>query len=168
MAALTAAGISVFSPYAQTPDGSKTREARPVITHAAVGARVVVSSTHTGNEDEGDPRCLVDGKLHTRWSSEYRSPQYVEVYFPRRISLHELRLHWEQACAARYFVSVSADGTSWTTAHFYLNKSARTEPRLDRIPLKDTPAAAIRLDLLASVNTNWGFSLYEIEVVPSR
>jgi len=143
--------------------------AKPVkIEHAAVGAKVIATSTHKGVGNEAEPEAVVDGDLSTRWSSEYSAPQWLEIYLPKMTALARVRLHWEQACAANYSVSLLSASNEWKKVYLYFNPKAKAAKRVDDIDLKDARATAIRLDLLAAVNTNWGFSLYEVEAVPSK
>ncbi len=135
------------------------------IVHAGMAAKVVVSSTSRAHEGEGPPEALTDGDLTTRWSSEYAEPQKIELRFEEPIVLETVRLHWEQACATRYALAVSADGETWTPLHLHFNPKAKAEARTDEIAGRNTETLALRLDLLGRVHTNWGFSLYEIEVV---
>jgi hypothetical protein len=51
--------------------------------------------------------------------------------------------------------------------HAYLKTDAKPEPRVDDINLNGVSAQSIKLDLLGRVRPDWGFSLYEIEVVPA-
>ena len=147
---------------------TKPVEAIPTIRHAALGAKVVASSTHRGEGDEGEPAVLVDGNLITRWSSAYSAPQRVEIHLPKPKKLSKLRLHWEQACASKYKVAISTDGKDWRNVHLYFNAKVKARNRIDEIRLKNMKTTFIRFDFISGVNTNWGFSLYEIEVLASE
>ena len=102
--------------------------------------------------------------LTTRWSSEYTEPQHVILTFPKPIPARQINLFWETASAVRYAISTSIDGTTWQ-AQPPVTKQVPAEPRTDEIPLTRTPITAIRIDLLTRINPNWGFSLYEVEVL---
>lgn len=138
------------------------------ITHAAVGARVEVSSTHTGEPGEAPPTALVDGDLATRWSSDYAAPQHIVVTLPKPLAGEAVVLHWENACARRYALAVSSDGDRWRPVHLYLNASVEPVPRRDTVPLRGATIKALKMDLLERVEDTWGFSLYEIELRPVR
>jgi hypothetical protein len=137
------------------------------ITHDGLGAVVTCSSTHLGEPGEGPPAALVDGKFETRWSSEYSAPQQVVVDLGEVMPVASLRLHWESASALRYIVSVSRDMREWEKIHLCLNTRASNEPRVDEVRVKDRAVRGIKLDLLARASPDWGFSLYEVEVVAS-
>lgn len=136
------------------------------ISHAAVGCRVEASSSNMKFPGEGPPSALVDGDLATRWSSEYRDNQSVTLTLAQAAAVDKLRLHWEAAAAAKYSVALSEDGKTWETVHADWRTSAKPEPRVDEIPLKGRKTLMIRLDLQTRANPDWGFSLFEIEVVP--
>jgi hypothetical protein len=132
------------------------------VEHAAVGAKVTVSSTHKEHRGEGDPSALVDGNLATRWSSDYTEPQKVVIDLGKEVSIGDLRLHWETAAATKYNIEVSSDGEEWEQV---AEQTGDTGPRIDTIEMEGTPARFIKLDLLTRVNSKWGFSLYEIEAI---
>lgn len=138
------------------------------IRHDAIGAEVRVSSTHRGAESEGEPAALVDGDLATRWSSDYASPQQIEIVLDKPRPLARLRLHWEQANATKYAVSVSSDGKDWKRVHLHFSDQGKPEDRVDDINLRDIAARTVKLELLANINTNWGYSLYEIELIAAK
>ena len=133
------------------------------VKHAAVGARIKASSTHTGEIGEGSAKNMIDGDMTTRWSSQYSEPQQVTIDLGKAQTLKRIRLHWEDAAATKYSVSVSPDGKEWAPVG---EKTAKgLGPRTDEFKLKDLSVQSIRLDLQNRVNTNWGFSLYEVEAV---
>ena len=140
-----------------TPDGQ--------LKHGGLGARITASSTHTGEAGEGSAEALIDGMLATRWSSIYSEPQHIIIEFEKPITVRSLRLYWETASATRYAVSVSPDGQNWGQSKPMAKPVSRPTPRTDDVPMGDVAAKAIRLDLVTRVNQDWGFSLFEIEVV---
>ncbi len=115
---------------------------------------------------EGPPSALVDGDLTTRWSSQYKDGQHVILKLPRSVAVDKVRLHWEAASASKYSVAISSDGNRWETIHAYWRTSVKLEPRTDEVPLKGREARMIKVDLETRANPEWGFSLFEIEVVP--
>ena len=135
------------------------------VSHSAVGAVVKVSSTHRGEPGEGPPENLVDGDLSTRWSSGYSAPQEVVLDLGKPDRIRGVKLHWEKASATKYEMSGSMDGKEWNSMHLmYMRTGREPEERVDKIDTGGAPARYLRLKLLGCVNTNWGFSLYEIEV----
>ena len=124
------------------------------------------TSTHEGEEGEGDASALVDGKMSTRWSSEYVQPQAIILRLNKPSKLSKLRLHWESASARTYTVALSTDGKIWNTIHH--GRNGALGPRLDEIDVGGAMASTIKIVLLNRANKNWGFSLYEIQVLPAK
>jgi len=136
------------------------------ISHAGIGAAVVVSSTQREDPAEGPPEALVDGDLATRWSSAYDEPQQVVVSLPEPRTITAVQLHWEAASAQRYTLSVTPDGHDWVEV-----ATIETEdpgPRVDNLELDGEPISGVRLDLLQRVNPEWGFSLYQVALLDER
>jgi hypothetical protein len=129
---------------------------------------VEASSVHEGEFGESPATALVDGDLATRWSSEYEEPQQILVTLRKAVNAEAILLHWENACATRYAVAVSSDGETWRPIHLYLNADAAPKAREDRIRTRGAAVKAIKIDLMERVNTDWGFSLYEIELQEAR
>jgi len=134
------------------------------VEHDGIGANVQVSSTHKEDTGESDASALVDGDLDTRWSSEYSAPQSVVIELDDVSKVNGIRLHWEAAVATYYTISISKDGEKWQRIRRYFTTKREPGPRVDDIDLKQGVARWIRVDLLARVNRDWGYSLYDIEV----
>jgi len=149
----------------KSADGAGARASKKV-QHAAVGAKVTASSTNKEFEDEKGPEALVDGDLGTRWSSAYSAPQRITIDFGKEVSIAEIKLHWESAFATKYHILISDDGEGWTPAHFFFRLGTKTEVRVDSCKMKGVKARHIMVELDERVNSEWGFSLYEIEVIP--
>jgi hypothetical protein len=162
----------VLQPEAPPPTVQPTNKPPPqartpqILKHAAIGATVLVSSTHAGEEGEDTAAALVDGNLRTRWSSEYGEPHDVTLDLGKPQKLAKLRLHWETASATAYRVSFSEDGNKWNPIYdFDMKTPGKPQPRVDDVDMRNIAARHIRVDLLRRVNPDWGFSLYEIEAV---
>lgn len=146
------------------PDLAKT-EPVEMIEHLGVGAVVEVSSIQQEWEGEGPPASLVDGDPGTRWSSIYEDGQEVMIDLGREMPVAAVRLLWETASAKRYAVAVSSDGMIWNITEEITD--GLMGPRTDEIYLGGDSVRFIRLDLLERA-TEWGFSLYEIEVIAPK
>jgi hypothetical protein len=125
-------------------------------------ARVIVSSTHREWPGEGPPEAIIDGDPNTRWSSDYETGQEVRIDLGKEMPLTALRVLWEKSAARRYGISVSPDGESWRTV--MEKRDGAVGPRLDEVELGGIRARHLRLDLLERT-TEFGFSVYEIEIV---
>lgn len=144
--------------------GEKPSSLGVIVKHGAEGSRVRVSSTHTGEIGEGKAEGLVDGDLRTRWSSDYSAPQEVIIHLAKPMKIETVRLHWESAAATKYAISVSSDGRTWKQAFLYFGTGNKPGQRRDDVHLKGQAAGWIRLSLEARTSSDWGFSLYEVEV----
>ncbi len=166
MAAILISSVCLADEKEETPKKPE-KKAGPVqkIRHAALGAKVTVSSTSKETEGEDGANALVDGDLKTRWSSEYSAPQHITIDLGKEMALEEIRMHWEAAFATKYQILVSEDGEGWTPAHYFFRLGSKTEPRVDKCKMKGVKARYIMFELNERVNSEWGFSLFEIEVV---
>lgn len=135
------------------------------LTNLARRATVVVSSTATNYPGEGPAQNLVDGDLTSRWSSLYQAPQNIIVDFGRPVTVRAVRLHWEAASATSYAIAAGT-GTTWKPVHSYFKSEDKPQPRMDTVSLReDVVTSKLKFDLQRNVNPEWGFSLYEIEIL---
>jgi len=119
--------------------------------------------TATASSTEGglEPGLAIDGDTATRWSSTWNDGQWWAVDFGAPVEVRKIVLQWEAAYAARYDVSVSQDGTTWSQVFSETNGNGAS----DVIAIKPQTARAVRIDLRKRA-TQWGFSLLEVEVNP--
>ncbi|HWO66593.1 MAG TPA: discoidin domain-containing protein, partial [Umezawaea sp.] len=59
----------------------------------------------------------VDGDAGTRWSSEYRDGEWIQVDLGAVVAFDRLSLVWETAYAVDFTIQVSDDGRTWTDVH---------------------------------------------------
>lgn len=100
----------------------------------------------------------VDGSYGSRWSSAFSDPQHIMISFGSEVSFNLVRLTWEAAYGKEYYLQTSSDSVNWTTLRHTTNGTGGTED----IAVSAT-AKYLRL-LLIRRATEWGYSLYEIEV----
>ena len=55
-----------------------------------------------------------DGKLNTRWSSQFSDPQYIYVDLGSSYDICNVVLHWETALGKDFNIQVSEDAINWT------------------------------------------------------
>jgi hypothetical protein len=83
-------------------------------TNAALNRPATASSYQpTGPTGPQPPANAVDGRLDTRWASDWSDPQWIQVDLGQSTSIRHVQLVWESAYAAAYTVQVSDDGTTW-------------------------------------------------------
>lgn len=118
----------------------------------------------SSTEGEAHPASLVnDGLLDTRWSSEYEDTQWLHLDLQGTFTLSQIHLFWEAAFGTSYDISVSTDGTSWSR----IISERGGDGGEDTFMLDEVPASHVRVDF-HSRGTEWGFSLWELEIIGER
>jgi Exo-beta-D-glucosaminidase Ig-fold domain/F5/8 type C domain/Glycosyl hydrolases family 2/Glycosyl hydrolases family 2, sugar binding domain len=73
------------------------------------------TATASSSDGPGNPASnAVDGNPRTRWSSQYRDGEWIQVDMGRTVGFDRVVLVWETAYALDFVVQVSADGNAWT------------------------------------------------------
>jgi hypothetical protein len=106
---------------------------------------------------------LNDGNMKTRWSSEYKDDQWCQIDLQGNFRISKAGLNWETAYGKTYDVLGSVDGQSWTV----LASVTDSDGGVDEVALAPMNARYVKLDLKAR-GTQWGFSLWELEVIGER
>jgi hypothetical protein len=120
----------------------------------------------SGYENAGTiPENATDGLLDTRWSSRHQDNEWIMVDLERVYWIDRVKLYWEAAYATKYEIQVSEDGLEFTTAYATDNAKGGVQD----IPLSSglIQARYVRIPCYKR-NTNYGSSLYEIEIYGSR
>jgi len=76
---------------------------------------VATATSSSKFDDNADPKYAVDGVWGTRWVSQHVDDAWIQVDLGSVYVLDCLIIDWEAACSADYTVSVSADGTNWSS-----------------------------------------------------
>lgn len=100
----------------------------------------------------------VDGNAGTRWGSQWSEPEWIAVDLGAGYDLSRVVIDWETAFASGYEIQTSPDGETWTTVHTVINGDGF----FDDIDLSGT-GQHVRLYATERA-TQWGFSLYELEI----
>lgn len=117
-----------------------------------------VSSNDSGSQDG---QAAVDGDMTTRWSSNYQDNQWISIDLGGSYLVNQVVLNWETAYGSSYEIQLSGDNTNWTTAFSETNGDGQ----IDDISLSAS-GRYLRIYGLTR-GTQWGFSLWEIEVYGS-
>lgn len=127
----------------------------------ALGAKVTASSQET--PDFPGP-LAADGKLETRWSSEYVDPSWLLLDLGSEKEVGAAVLYFETAASADFTFEVSADGKNYTEAASVRGNTAAGvgEPVTVLFP-ELVPCRYVRYNGLARA-TAWGHSIYELEL----
>ncbi|GAA1121740.1 hypothetical protein GCM10009630_19510 [Kribbella jejuensis] len=129
-------------------------------TNVALHRPVVASSIEPGTSFTAG--LAVDGDTTTRWASGYNDASWLQVDLGTPTRLGKLVLRWEAAYGSAYTIQVSDDANTWTTATEITNGDGGT----DTLWL-DTTARYVRMQGVHRA-TQYGYSLYELEVYPAQ
>ena len=121
----------------------------------SVGRPVEVSSME--NSDLPGEKA-VDGRLNSRWASEYTDPQTITVDLGEVRDIARIVLNWEAAYGKEYKLQVSDDGTAWTDI---VHETAGDGGQDDHVIA--TRGRYVRMEGLKR-GTEWGYSLWEFWV----
>ncbi|ATL31071.1 discoidin domain-containing protein [Streptomyces formicae] len=126
----------------------------------ASGAAATASSSEWWNPFEGfAPGKAVDGDKDTRWASEWKDDQWLQVDLGSAKPVERVTLDWEAAYAKSYRVELSEDGTNWKSAW----STTAGDGGLDTARFTRTQARYVRVKGLER-GTKWGLSLREVGV----
>ena len=103
---------------------------------------------------------IEDGKLDTRWASDWSDPQWLKVDLGNEQAIRRVVLRWEAAYGKSYRVEVSRDGTSWQQV--YATTVGNGGEDVIRFPA--VQARFVRVTGTQRA-TSYGYSLYEVEVL---
>ncbi|AJE39174.1 discoidin domain-containing protein [Streptomyces nodosus] len=159
----------VWKVYVKATDGRgnvgvETRSIRVVPpqvngVNVALGKPATASSYQTGG---GDCPCTaanaVDGKLDTRWASDWSDPQWIQVDLGAGTTFTHVQLVWETAYAKGYTLQTSDDGQNWRTVREVTDGNGG----VDDLDVTGT-GRYVRVNATAR-GTAWGYSLYEFGV----
>jgi len=118
--------------------------------------------TSSSNKDGSNPSALVDGNKNSRWESVWQDSQWICTDLGSSTSISKVILNWESAYASGYSVQVSEDSISWSDVFTTENGNGG----IDTISFEPRDARYVRINLKKRF-TEWGFSLYEIEIYPA-
>ena len=116
----------------------------------------IIASSSEGAGLEGDK--AVDGNYGTRWSSQFSDPQWLIIDFGTVQDFNQIKLFWETAFGKEYIIQISDDAIGWMDLVHQTNGAGSIEKW-------DVQASARYLRIYGTKRgTEWGYSLYEVEV----
>ncbi|WP_436498618.1 family 20 glycosylhydrolase [Actinokineospora sp. HUAS TT18] len=130
--------------------------APPGSQHLSLNATATASSVEL-NLDRLAARNVNDGDLGTRWASGYTDAEWVQVKLAQPAKVSSVKLFWEPACATRYKIQVSTDGTTWRDAATVDQSNCAVESVTLDAP---DPVTHVRMQGVKR-KTGWGYSLHE-------
>lgn len=119
---------------------------------------VTVSSTESPNVASN----AVDGDGNTRWSSQYANQQNFIIDLGANYNISRVRIAWEAAYGRDFQIQFSTNNSTWTTAR---SVWGNTSLENDMTDLSGT-ARYVKMYGITRA-TNYGFSMYEMEVYGS-
>jgi hypothetical protein len=125
----------------------------------ALNQMIEVSSSEN---DQGMIRSrlyAIDGDYQTRWSSLYEDHQWLEIIFSNVYEITIVKIYFEAAYARQYRLLGSIDRNDY----FLIYEDFQAQGGLVFIELEPTDVLYLKLELIQRA-TQWGFSIYEIEV----
>ena len=129
-------------------------------TNVALNRTTTASSYQaTGTGAPYPPSNATDGKLTTRWASDWSDPQWIEVDLGQTYSVSGVQLAWESAYGQAYLIQVSNDNANWTTVY----STTTGIGGVDSINLSGVSGRYVRVYGTAR-GTTYGYSLYEFGV----
>ena len=100
----------------------------------------------------------VDGDMNSRWSSQFSSPQWIQVDLGSTASITRVVLRWEAAYATAFQIQISTDALTWTPVY-----STTTGPGGGQTLDVSGTGRYVRMYGTARA-TGYGFSLWEFQV----
>ena len=124
-------------------------------------ATISSSSMEVSDEDISIEN-LIDGDIKSRWSSEFSDPQWIILDLGSVVNVSDIRLTWENAYAKKYDIEISTDKNTWQK----ISSNSKCEGGVEEILDINKQARYIKLNLHKRA-TEWGYSLWEIEIFGS-
>jgi hypothetical protein len=124
------------------------------------GGKVVegdVQATASSGAGDYDAKFAIDGKMDTRWSSNFGDTEWWQVQFKEPRVISGLKISWETAFAEKYEIAASMDGQNWRKVYDVPEGDGRT----DLIFFKPTETRYLRIQCLQR-GTGWGNSIHEV------
>jgi hyaluronoglucosaminidase len=129
-------------------------------TNVALGKPVTASGVEPTTQHV--PENAVDGDLDTRWASGYDDASWLTVDLGASTHLGRAVLRWEAAYGEAYRLEVSDDNETWRTVATVED----SDGGVDEIWL-DARGRYVRFQGVRR-GTQWGYSLWELELYPVR
>ncbi len=107
------------------------------------------------------PSYAVDGNSATRWSSQFSDPQWLKVDLGAVHNIDYVSLLWETAYGKEFEILVSKDGVNWDVAQHITNGTGGLNTLSISMQARYVEMYGIQR------GTQWGYSLYELEVYSS-
>jgi len=141
----------------------------PRAERRAIEIPIVLPATATASSTgaAGPASFAVDGNLLTRWESQHGiDPSSLTLDFGGARSVVRVVIHWEAANAGSYTIDGSSDGVNWVT--LASRSGGLFGDRTDVVPVRGVHRYVRMNGLTRSAGNNWGYSIWEMEVLGGR
>lgn len=108
------------------------------------------------------PESAVDGLTGTRWSSGRTDDEWIAFDLGAQRRIGRIVLNWERSAGARYTVALSVDGEHFENV---FSEEEGKQGAYQVIDVRPQEARYLRIDCRERT-TEYGFSLWEVEVYP--
>ena len=125
-------------------------------SNALSGKDAVASSV---SADAAGAMAIADANNNTRWCSNYTDNEWVYEDLGEEKEISSVILNWESAYALAYKLQVSTDAVNWKDVYVTDKGIGGTE----QITFSSVRARYVKMQGIKRA-TQWGYSLYEIEV----
>jgi hypothetical protein len=108
------------------------------------------------------PGNVADSNTGSRWGSPRISTAWMQIDMLDPKPVGRLKINWETAYATAYSITVSNDGINWTTVY----STTYGNGGLDDVSFPTTTARYVRLNCNSRAYTDYGYSIWELDVLP--
>lgn len=115
-------------------------------------------ATSSSGSGDYEPKFALDGKMDTRWSSNFGDTEWWQVRFEETRTIAGMKINWETAFAEKYEIAVSMDGNAWQKVYDVTEGDGRT----DLLFFKPVETRFVRIQCKQR-GTGWGNSIYEVK-----
>ncbi|GAA0481182.1 hypothetical protein Ade02nite_56440 [Paractinoplanes deccanensis] len=122
------------------------------------------TATASSAADGTSPAAVVDGDAGTRWSSEYRDNEWIQVDLGAAADFDRVTILWEQAFALDYRVQVSDDGDAWADVKAVDNETPPGNTGRQVVPVENATGRYVRIQT-GKRATDWGVSMWALSVL---
>jgi hypothetical protein len=105
---------------------------------------------------------VVDGSTSTRWSSQFSDPQWIRVDLGATATISRVKLSWETAYGRAYRIETSDNGSAWRQIY----TTGSSDGGVDDLAGLSGTGRYVRVYGTQRA-TQWGYSLWELEVYGS-
>ena len=127
---------------------------------AATQAIFAATLSSSSGQGSYDPVLAMDGKMDTRWSSNFSDNEWLLIEFDKTTAIVGLNIHWETAYGRDYNIEILNEDNEWVT----LSQVRTSDGGIDALYFGLHQCKALRLNGLRR-GTGWGYSIWEIELL---